>query len=72
MLGPKVPHYALASRWATESVRRRSPPPIAEDESFMLHKSAESESDIVARQRKSHSAKDTVSNTSFTLSTYCH
>jgi len=70
VLGPKVPHYAAASRrWATESVRR-SPPPIADDESFMLHKSAESESDVIARQRKTHSAKDTVSNTSFTLSMF--
>ena len=71
MLGPKVPHYAVASRRASskDSMRGVSPaavnqaPADDDDSSFVLHKSAESESHLqdARRRRKSHSAGDAVS-----------
>ena len=56
MLGPKIPHYAQAFRPGSESVR--GSPPIALDDSFVLHKSAESGShdDINIKRSKPRSA----------------
>jgi len=61
LLGPKVPHYAQTVRSPLESVRRRNPP-VAVDESLTLHKSAESESHVDMRHRKSQSADGAVSH----------
>jgi len=68
VLGPKVPHYALASRrLSSDTMRGFSPAAVNHDDSvdddgsFLLHKSAESESYVDARKRrKSHSANDAV------------
>jgi len=62
MLGPKVPHYAQTFRTPSASVRG-SPPLAVDDESFMLHKSAESESEsrVDGTRKKSQSANDAVS-----------
>jgi len=62
MLGPKVPHYAQTFRTPSASVRG-SPALAVNDESFMLHKSAESESEshVDVTMKKSQSADDAVS-----------
>jgi len=65
--GPKVPHYMQTFRPPSESVRRS--PLIAVDDSFTLHKSAESESDMDVKQIKSKSASDAVSDFSVITST---